>query len=220
MRYLAQFRKIGEASYISHLDLMRAVQRILRRADIPVRYSLGFNPHPVLAFAAASPVGVHSFAEYMDVALETEMDVTQVTARLAPAMGEALELSRAVCVPEEYPALMSRVHHADYVFVLYNEMQHQPLWQAFAAQPEILVQKKGKKGWREIDIRPMILSSDMDEEGALEVTLAAGSAANLSPQLLLRAYGEYVGEEMDAKMVLRQLWAGTTDAALDLLALV
>ena len=73
MRIIAVFHKIDGARHISHLDLMRAVQRALRRAGLPVRYSKGFNPHMVLSFASALSLGFTSVGEVMDVAMEEEV---------------------------------------------------------------------------------------------------------------------------------------------------
>ena len=51
MRYLIKFTKEANIKFISHLDLMRTIQRIVRRAELPVEYSKGFNPHMSLSLA-------------------------------------------------------------------------------------------------------------------------------------------------------------------------
>ena len=96
MRYLAQFRKTGAAVYVSHLDLMRTMQRALRRANVPMCYSNGFNPHPILSFAMASPVGMASHAEYMDVKVEDGADALEITRALIAAL---LDLRLKLAVP-------------------------------------------------------------------------------------------------------------------------
>ena len=74
MRLVVKYTKGEKVKYISHLDFMRLVQRALRRAEIPVAYSKGFNPHPRLSFASALAVGTTSDGEYLDIILEKEMD--------------------------------------------------------------------------------------------------------------------------------------------------
>ena len=54
------FSKKGDLKFISHLDLMRLLTRALRRADIPVRITQGFNPHPKLSLSRAIKVGLES----------------------------------------------------------------------------------------------------------------------------------------------------------------
>jgi radical SAM-linked protein len=69
MRLVIKYTKEERVKYISHLDFLRLVQRAIRRADIPVAYSQGFNPHPRLSFASALAVGVTSEGEYLDIYL-------------------------------------------------------------------------------------------------------------------------------------------------------
>ena len=79
---IAEFEKLGRMSWFSHLDLQSTMQRALRRADLPVRYSQGFNPHVNLAFATALSVGAQSRCELMDVELEEAADPAAFAQRL------------------------------------------------------------------------------------------------------------------------------------------
>nr|WP_162990886.1 TIGR03936 family radical SAM-associated protein [Maliibacterium massiliense] len=220
MRFLAQFQKTGGAQFVSHLDLMRAMQRALRRADVPVRFSKGFNPHPVMAFAQASPVGVESFAEYVDVALAKDCDADTLVRALNGALPPVLKASRGVCVQDGYPALMARVARAAYTVRLEGDArQNVAKWRAFFAQDEILAQKKGKAGVKTIDIKPMVFAQDMGEDGALCLILAAGSGGNLSPMLLLGALGGFLGAPVEARVTLEDVWALKDGAKTDLFSL-
>ena len=67
MRIRSRFKKYGLARYVSHIDMIRVFERAMRRADIPLAYSQGYHPHPMLSFSPALAVGVTSDAEYMDV---------------------------------------------------------------------------------------------------------------------------------------------------------
>ena len=62
---------VGEVGrYISHLDILRTVQRAIKRSRLPIVYSAGFNPTPKMAFASALPVGITSESEYLDIAIK------------------------------------------------------------------------------------------------------------------------------------------------------
>ena len=61
------FSKTGDIRFLSHLELVNAVARALRRAGAPVRYSQGFHPLPKLSFSPPLPVGMESLDEYLDV---------------------------------------------------------------------------------------------------------------------------------------------------------
>ena len=67
MKIRIQFAKYGKMIYIGHLDIMRYFQKALRRADVDLAYTQGYNPHPILSFAAPLGVGITSCGEYADL---------------------------------------------------------------------------------------------------------------------------------------------------------
>ena len=70
MKIIAAFEKTKEISYTSHLDVQRTLQRAFRRANLPLAFSKGFNPHPKLSFATALATGYTSAGEWLEVELE------------------------------------------------------------------------------------------------------------------------------------------------------
>ena len=80
------FSKTGRARFISHLDLMRTMTRVMRRAEIPLWYTEGFNRHPYLTFAAPLPLGQEGLHETMDLRLEEDMSMPELVERLSAAM--------------------------------------------------------------------------------------------------------------------------------------
>ena len=73
MRLIVRFERLEEIKYISQLDMLRTIHRALRRADIPVAYSEGFNPQPKVSFGFALSVGLVSYGEYMDIQLKNDI---------------------------------------------------------------------------------------------------------------------------------------------------
>ena len=63
------YAKTGDAAFWGHLDFQRQLRLALRRADLPVAYSQGFTPHPLVKFGPPLPLGVEGDAELMDLAL-------------------------------------------------------------------------------------------------------------------------------------------------------
>ena len=100
MRIVVKYTIGEKVKYISHLDFMRAVQRALRRAEIPVAYSKGFNPHPRLSFASALAVGTTSEGEYLDIVLEREMDPQILCYRMNEKLPEGIRFLKCVVVDE------------------------------------------------------------------------------------------------------------------------
>lgn len=86
-----RFEKTGRAIYISHLDLMHTMQRVFLRADVPLKYSEGFNPHPLISILLPLSVGCSSRCELMDFRLAGDCpEPEQLLEKLAAAMPEGL----------------------------------------------------------------------------------------------------------------------------------
>ena len=82
MRMIAEFEKMGRMSWFSHLDLQNTMQRALRRAQLPVAYSQGFNPHVLTSFATALSVGCQSRGEVMEVEMAGEISPEEFAEKL------------------------------------------------------------------------------------------------------------------------------------------
>ncbi|MEX2226659.1 MAG: TIGR03936 family radical SAM-associated protein [Dehalococcoidia bacterium] len=113
-RLRVTFTRGDEMKYITHLDLMRFWERVLRRAEIPVFYSEGFSPHPQIALAAPLPVGVTSDAELMDVFLETVMLPRAFSERVTPQLTVAVQILRVEEAGLTLPSLQAEVRAAAY----------------------------------------------------------------------------------------------------------
>ncbi|MEW6203149.1 MAG: TIGR03936 family radical SAM-associated protein [bacterium] len=86
MLYLLKYRKCWEARFISHLDLLRGIQRALRRSALPLDFSRGFNPHPIISFVTSPlPVSYTSETELLSFTLKNAVDIEQIIAQLARA---------------------------------------------------------------------------------------------------------------------------------------
>lgn len=91
-----RFEKTGRAIYISHLDLMRTMQRVFLRADCPLKYSEGFNPHAIISILLPLSVGVGSVCELMDFQLREDVDLAALPERLTAVMPRASARSRHI----------------------------------------------------------------------------------------------------------------------------
>ena len=117
------FRKGEAAKYISNLDLLRAWERILRRARLPLAYTQGFSPHPRITIAMPLAVGCIGENEVLDVLLrvenEDESDLAHtVSLALEPTMPPGISVVSVVEVPRSDPALATHFAHARYQIAL------------------------------------------------------------------------------------------------------
>jgi radical SAM-linked protein len=156
-RFRLTFTKGEPVRYISHLDLMRTWERILRRARLKVAHSQGFNPRPRLVFAAPLPVAVTSDAEIVDVVMEDELAAGELLARVRRALCPGIELLSAIEVPLEAPQVMARVRAADYVIELATAPDMPARIQAFMSGDSAPYERTRKGKTKPADMRPAVL---------------------------------------------------------------
>ncbi|MGL4730935.1 MAG: TIGR03936 family radical SAM-associated protein [Clostridium sp.] len=201
VRYLIKYTKEKEIKFISHLDLMRTIQRIIRRADLPIEYSKGFNPHMTISIAQPLSVGVYSSGEYMDVVFAEELSSEQIVRRLNENAPIGVKFLDAKKVEKEEnkksPQAMAIIDEAQYVIKLKAIDKDEALNQI--KEVNKLKQwntiKKSKKGEKEVDIKPLIkkiICQVEDEYIVLKTMLACGSRENLSAGLLADFIKEHV----------------------------
>ncbi len=109
------FAKDAPLRFIGHLDLVRAWERVCRRANLPLAYTLGFTPHPRLTFAAPLSLGATGGAELLDVYLRERREVGDLVGRLQKQLPEGLRVTAAEALPPEGPTLTSLTRWARFV---------------------------------------------------------------------------------------------------------
>ena len=96
MKVRIKFSKQGPMKFIGHLDVMRFFQKVMRRAEVKIRYSEGFSPHQIMSFAAPLGVGLTSNGEYLDIEVTDDETASPSSAvmveRLNAAMVEGIEV--------------------------------------------------------------------------------------------------------------------------------
>ena len=195
------FAKTGRSRFISHLDLMRTMTRVMRRAQIPLWYTEGFNRHPYLTFAAPLPLGQEGLHETMDLRLETEMPMSELVERLNAAMPagmHAVSAAPAVAKPGELAAAQYRVDFC---------CSREPV-AALLGQPEIPVEKRTKKKtMKTVDIRPFFAGAQLEgtSDGVrMTVTLPCGQE-NVNPALFCTALEMAQGRKCPCRVVRLEL---------------
>ena len=182
-----KFSKTGRAVYISHLDLMRTMQRVFSRAGVRLKYSEGFNPHARISIILPLSVGTASACEYMDFSLVEERELGRLPEELNRYMPEgiqALEAYEAPCKGAELKWLrLSGVMKGGRDAVFYND---------FFAREQILVTRRAKRKERTDDIAPAIkLARFTDGPDGVEAELIIhAQEPTLSPELMMAALGE------------------------------
>ncbi len=170
MRIFANYEKGEAVRFISHLDMQRLFQRAFRRARVPLAYSQGFNPHPLLSFASALAVGYTGESEWLDVRLERPMDLNEFQNAVNAVLPDGVYIKQDLEAPLETPTLTALTESALYEVSVQTETPLAPeaLQQGIETilNGEIIVKKKTKGGDRMVDIRPQLISMEMTQYGA------------------------------------------------------
>lgn len=194
MRYLIKFTKDSSIKFVSHLDLMRTIQRIVRRAELPVKYSQGFNPHMNLSIAQPLSVGVYSSGEYMDMELLEVISVEEFIERFNNSAPEGIRAVDAITIDfipntKKAPQAMAALDAASYkIKIKYDDVEFLGKEiKTMLSKDSWDIVKKSKKGEKLTNIKPLVKKFEYEVgENILYINciIACGSKENLSADLL------------------------------------
>lgn len=195
-----KFTKEKDMKYISHLDLLRLLDKALRRAKIKLSFSQGFNPHPKIAFGQALSLGISSFGEYVDIELYEDIKEDEFLNRINNVLPDGIKFLKSVYIENTVPSLMSSITHGVYIIELnmnknisLDDMKSKI--NEFMLKDEIIDVKENKKGkLNEVNIRTLIRELNVlsveENRVLLNAILATGSKGNLKPSILIEKLKE------------------------------
>lgn len=199
MRYLVKFTKESEIKFIAHLDLMRTIQRIIRRAGLPIEYSKGFNPHMTISIAQPLSVGIYSKGEYMDIVLVEDLQEEDILKKLNDNRVNGIKFLKVIKVEKEEnkksPQSMAAIDGAEYKIGLRVKDSNAIHMDDLLKLTQWNTIKKTKSGEKEVDIKPLVKEFKYtlkDDVLIIDTMIACGSRENLSPSLL----SDYIKEKI------------------------
>ena len=191
------FIKEAQASYISHLDLLRTFQRCFPRTELDIKHSQGFHPHPIISIVLPLPVGQSSDCELLDFEVTQTTDGSGIAEKLNTGMPCGLRVLD--CYEAVRPVRELALLRADLELDYDNgvpEGAAEKLTELFGRE-ELIIQKRTKrKELADVDIAPMIHSVELREEEGKVCGTVVVQAQNpgLNPQLLEKAIANYLLE--------------------------
>lgn len=190
-----KFRKTGSLQYISHLDLVRTMTKIVTRSGLPLKYTEGFNPKPKMVFAAPLSIGTESYCEFLDLRLSERVDEEYALECLNRNMTDEMQAECAY-----YPeTAFTDLRWLSYTVTVKTAGASDELCERINAAlggERIEVEKKTKSGIKPVDIRPLIKSADAffdGEEIKLVCLLSADPASFLNPEYVVKFLRDSVG---------------------------
>lgn len=203
-----RFSKTGRLKYISHLDINRAMSRALKRAQIPLWYTEGFNPHPYMSFSLPLSLGVESLCESVDLRIIGDITNDEIKNRLNNVLPQDIKI---VDVYDDFRD-NSEIVYSDYVYKFEfkdNEAAFEKIKNVLSSD-EIIALKKGKQGrkrvMKETNIKSFIDKysiSIRNDVIVLNIRLLAGPEKNLNPSLLFDTIIRLIDMDFEWKSIAR-----------------
>lgn len=184
-----KFKKVGRLQYISHLDLVRTMHKILVRSKLPMWYTEGFNPKPKMVFAAPLSIGAESLCEFMDIRLVEKISSDQAKEILNKNMTDEMQVLEAYYPTEKFTELK----WLSYTMIVKTQMDSVELaskCNKLFEKDQIFVLKKTKSGEQNVDIKPLIHSANATATGdlvKLDLILSADQSCFLNPEYIADA---------------------------------
>ncbi|MEN8906371.1 MAG: TIGR03936 family radical SAM-associated protein [Clostridiales bacterium] len=200
-----KFLRGEKVKYISHLDLMKVFERALKRADLPIDYSNGFNPHPKIVFGLPLSVGVTSESEFVDFQFKDKIIPVDFIKRVNTQLPQDVETITAKEF-DNNKNIMNLIERASYEIEVsfckdINREEIDNLVEEFLNKNEIIVSKKAKKKLKDINIRPLVHKFELkkvyinnDNYNSFGkrnivtffINVSAGTRENLKPELFIK----------------------------------
>ena len=182
------FQKTGDLRFLGHLELVKVLERALKRAGVPLSFSGGFSPKPKLTLALSLPAGAEGAGELMDLELSETLSPKEVIARISGHLPPGIDLLRGWKVPLEGDALNSRVASITYRAVLPSPRPGMAeTVREFFARESLPVRRVRKGKEKVVDLKEFLLSLSARDDQTLDFTLAlVGEEGTARPSEVLR----------------------------------
>jgi radical SAM-linked protein len=192
--YRVRFTKRGGLRYLSHLELIRTIERSIRRARLPIAYTEGFHPHPKLGFGPALAVGIASEDEYFDLELAEETPPSTITEALNRVLPEGLKILMIKRNQNLHiKPLNAIINRVSYLCIIFNNSGLKDriihYFDEFFNLTEVMVERSGKTGPKQVNLRSLLTNAIVEPVGpeTLGITLTGviGSDGNMRPEEII-----------------------------------
>jgi radical SAM-linked protein len=182
-----RFAKCGDLRLVSHHDLMRCLERMLRRAAVPVALSQGFNRRPKVTFALALGLGIEGCSEVVDLELSRPLEPAQLLAQLRGVAPAGFEWNNAIPLPPNAPPPRPRT--VEYCFPVGPDRRAdaQRKLGLLLDSPSWPFERRRPKGVSTFDLRPHLVGAELSAEGLLRFRLKVSPDGSARPEELLEA---------------------------------
>jgi len=186
--------KQGRLRFLSHLEYTHAIERGIRRANLPYVVTQGFNPRMKLSFAPALPVGTIGLREYVDIWLNQYIPPARVVSALYVAMPLEIAPGQARYVRNTDRSLAAQCTIALYEVLVGGDAEAQAELKhalvQIAKEGELRIEQKGKTKIFDLSHalpKEVVVRSFRSDELLLDVVTRMGQEGSLRPESLMAA---------------------------------
>jgi len=196
-----------EVKFISHLDFLRTITRVFRRAELPVKYSEGFNPHMVMTIGLPLSVGTTSVCDCLDVELTKDMDPEEIKQRVNECTPRGIRVNSARKAEGLKP--LFQIDSALYETTFSTDIPIDV--NKYIEKDEIMIEKKSKRKVNEVNIKDFIRNIEIAESNGinhrLKLHINAGNFSNLKPELVIKSMEVFFGcKATDIKIERKEIY--------------
>lgn len=205
MKILCKFTKLGYLKFISHLDLVDLFQRTLFQNKVDVKFSEGFNPHPRMSIAYPLPLGIESNSEYMEIYLNSRIDLKDFLIKMNERLPAGIKIARAKYDDDE--SISNKVKSVVYAFKLLNTFFDKNKDVDIAKELDkinsmdiVEIERKRKKGKRRIFVKENAkeyLKRLELKDDAIYAYIKMSENGSLKPALIFDILNNYTDINMD-----------------------
>lgn len=192
----------GNLRFISHNDTARMLARLFRQIDLPLAYSQGFSPHPLLSFSPARAVGLSSLCEIVDVVLAKPLSPEEIKLKINQASPVGFKVKSITPINDD-DFKLKEISKSEYLIHFDKELGFTPekLKEKCEADEITIKKYSSKRGTVEVNVKDYVFGASFEGENNIKVTLKVGER-NVSPI----AFAEYLfdsREEALASLITR-----------------
>jgi radical SAM-linked protein len=182
-----RFAKRGDLRLISHHDLLRCLERMLRRARVPMALTQGFNPHPKMTFALALGLGMEACAEVVDLELSVPWEPSELLHRLLEVAPAGFEWLDARPLPPDAPPPRPRSVDYQLPVLAGRRDEARAALEALLSSPSWPIVRRRPDREQPFDLRPHVLAAELTSDGLLRLRLRIAPDGSARPEEVLEA---------------------------------
>ena len=192
-KYRISYSQGDEVKYISHLDFLRTVNRVFARSKLPLKFSNGFNPHTIMTIGLPLSVGTTSVCDVLDIELTEPMNTVYMKDILNANCPRGIRILGI----KDAEGLKPLFNIDSAVYTACFDSDRQIDIDKFIAEDIIMIEKKSKRGMKEVNIKDFVRSMEIVDSDStmysIKMHLNAGNFSNIKPELVLSTLADYCG---------------------------